>query len=136
MTSIKFSAILLTIFATMWALPVYAQSDRGTVTGTVTDTSGAVVAGAKVTITNLNNGEARTGTTSDGGYFSFPELPANPYRMTVEARGFKIAVVESIQISVQTTRRADVQLVAGEVSETVTITAGSDLIQTDTPVKQ
>jgi hypothetical protein len=136
MTSIKFSAILLAIFATMWVLPVYGQSDRGAITGTVTDTSGAVVAGAKVTITNLNNGEARTITTSDGGYFTFPELPANPYRLTVEARGFKIAVVENIQIGVQTTRRADVQLVTGEVSETVTITAGSDLIQTDTPVKQ
>src|SRR5262249_39608086 len=136
MISKKFIAILLAIFASVWAMPAYAQSDSGAITGTVTDESGAVVAGAKVTITNLNNGEARTITTSDGGYFTFPELPANPYRLTVEAKGFKIAVVENIQIGVQTTRRADVQLQAGEVSETVTISAAAPPIQTHTPAKQ
>lgn len=136
MTPNKFAAIILALLAMLLACPAYGQSDRGALTGTVTDASGAIVAGAKVTITNLNNGEARTLTTSDEGYFAFPELPANPYRLTVEAQGFKIAVVENIQVGVQTTRRADVQLQAGGVSETVTITAGADLIQTDTPVKQ
>jgi carboxypeptidase family protein len=132
----RFAPIILAVFATLFAPPAYGQSDRGAITGAVTDSSGAIIPGARVTVTNLNNGEARATTTSGEGYFSFPELPANSYRLTVEARGFKIAVVENIQIGVQTTRRADVQLVAGEVSETVTISAGGELIQTDAPVKQ
>lgn len=132
----KFAAITLAICAVLWALPVYAQSDRGQVTGTVTDLSGAVIPGAKITITNLNSGEARTLTTSDEGYFTFPELTANAYRLTVEAKGFKTGVVENIQIGVQTTRRADVQLQAGEVSETVTVAADASVLQIDTPVQQ
>src|SRR5262245_34297707 len=137
----KVPAVVTVIFAivvltSLWALPAYGQSDRGAITGTVTDSSGAIIIGAKVTITNLNSGETRVAATTAEGYFTFPELPANLYRLMVEAKGFKIAVVENIQIGVQTTRRADVRLVAGEVSESVTVSAGASLIQIDTPVKQ
>ncbi|HEY6402706.1 MAG TPA: TonB-dependent receptor [Blastocatellia bacterium] len=126
----------IVILAPLWASPAYGQSDRGAITGTVTDSSGAIIPGAKVTITNLNSGEVRVSAATAEGYFTFPELPANLYRLTVEAKGFKIAVVENIQVGVQTTRRADIQLLAGEVSETVTVSAEAPLIQTDTPVKQ
>jgi hypothetical protein len=129
-------SIILAIFAALLALPVYGQSDRGAITGTVTDLSGAIIPGAKVTITNLNNGEAREATTTREGYFTFPELTANPYRLTVEAKGFKIAVLDNIQVGVQTMRRADVQLQAGDISETVTVSADAPQIQTDSPVKQ
>jgi Carboxypeptidase regulatory-like domain/TonB dependent receptor len=132
----KIAATILALCAALWISPAYGQSDRGAITGTVTDVSGAVIPGAKVTITNLNNGEARQTATTREGYFNFPELPANPYRMTVEANGFKIAVRDNIQLGVQTTRRVDVQLQAGELSETVTISADAPDIQTDTPVKQ
>jgi hypothetical protein len=117
----RYAAILLAIFA---AITVSGQSDRGALNGAVTDAGGAIVQGAKVTVMNLNTGESRETTTTAEGFFTFPELSANAYRLTVEAQGFKIAVVDSIQIGVQTTRRADVQLQAGDVSETVTISAG------------
>jgi hypothetical protein len=129
----RYAAILLAIFA---AITVFGQSDRGALNGAVTDAGGAIVQGAKVTVTNLNTGESRETTTTAEGFFTFPELSANAYRLTVEAQGFKIAVVDNIQIGVQTTRRADVQLQAGDVSETVTISAGQAELQTDTPVKQ
>jgi carboxypeptidase family protein/TonB-dependent receptor-like protein len=128
--------LAIMILAPLWALPAYGQSDRGAITGTVTDTSGAIILGAKVTIVNINSGETRVASTTAEGYFTFPELPANSYRLTVEAKGFKVVMVEKIQVGVQVTRRADVQMVAGEVSESVTVSAGASLIQIDTPVKQ
>src|SRR5215208_596977 len=118
-------------------VPASAQTDRGTITGTVTDPAGAVVADAKVTATNLNTGEARTTTTSGEGTYTFPELKADPWKLTVEAAGFNAATIEKVQVAVQTVRRADVQLQVGVVTNVVII--GSDAapaIQADSPVRQ
>ena len=71
------------------SLPLSAQKFTGTITGVVTDPSGAVVAGAEVTITNPNTGAVRTVKTSDHGDYSFLELPAANYDLTVTAANFK-----------------------------------------------
>jgi hypothetical protein len=116
---------------------VFAQSDRGNITGTVTDPQGAVVPGAKITATNLNTGEVREATTSDQGTYTLPELKADPYRLSAEAPGFKTTTIESVQVAVQVVRRADFKLEIGEVSNTVTVSADTTpVIQTDTPVRQ
>ena len=116
--------------------PASAQSDRGAITGTVTDPQGAVVANAKVTVTNLETGETReTRTTAEGSYI-LSELRAGPYRLSVEAPGFKTATIDRIQVAVQVTRRADVKLEVGQLGETVSVSAEASLLQTDSPAQQ
>ena len=129
------SFLLLTLLLAC-AAPVLAQSDRGALTGTVTDPSGALVANAKVTATNLNSGEVREVTTTDEGNYILPEMKADPYRITVEAAGFKTAAIENIQIAVQVTRRADITLEIGVVSDVVTVSSDTTALQSDTPVRQ
>ncbi|HLL72434.1 MAG TPA: carboxypeptidase-like regulatory domain-containing protein [Pyrinomonadaceae bacterium] len=130
------TCLLFTLFLAC-AAPAFAQSDRGTITGSVTDPNGGLVAGAKVTATNLSTGEVREATTSEEGTYTMPELAPAPYRLSVEASGFKTSTVENIQVGVQTTRRADFTLELGQISDVVTVTSDSTpTIQTDTPVRQ
>jgi len=132
----KFFALALVSLVMGFASAAYAQSDRGTITGTVKDPSGALVPNAKVTATDLNSGEARETTTSDEGSFTIPELKADPYRLSVEAPGFKTATIENLQVAVQVTRHADVTLEIGAVTDVVTIAQDATVLQTDTPVRQ
>src|SRR4051812_27981313 len=78
----------------------FGQTDRGTITGTVTDPSGAVVSGAKVTVTNSANGEVRDTTTGKDGSYTLPQLPAAPYKVSIEAEGFKSSS-QTVQLPVQ-----------------------------------
>src|SRR5215471_5345224 len=117
----KTLTLLLLTLALAWAFPVFGQSDRGAITGTVKDQNGGVVPDAKITATNIDTGETRKTKTGAEGAFTLSELKAAPYRLTVEATGFKTATIDRIQIGVQITRRADVALEAGAVSEKVTV---------------
>ena len=99
-----------------------AQTFRGTILGSVTDTSGASVPGATVTIKNLNTGLVRTVTTSEDGSFSAPELPIGNYSVVVEKSGFKQGVVTGIRVEVSSDRRADVTLQPGDVAQRIEVT--------------
>src|SRR6266536_3538 len=112
-----------------------AQSDRGTIVGTVRDPNGSVVVDAKITATNSENGQVTETKTSSEGTYSLPELKAAPYKVTVEAPGFKAATIEKVQVGVQVTRRADLKLEVGDVTQSVTVTSES-LSQADSPVQQ
>jgi hypothetical protein len=137
MKSQRLIALVLLTLALMCARPAFGQSDRGTITGTVTDPSGAVVTGAKVTATSLETNEVREAVTSDDGNFTLPELKAGPYRVSVEAQGFKTATFEEVRVAVQVTRSLDAKLEIGVVSDVVTITSESTpALQTETPVRQ
>lgn len=125
------AAAFAILVLTLCASPAIAQSDRGTLTGTVSDPSGAVVANARVTVTSQDSGETREATTTDEGNYTFPELKAETYRLTVEAPGFRTSVIEDIKIAVQVTRSADVTLEAGVTTETVTVTADTTALQTE-----
>lgn len=126
----------LAFFAILFALPAYAQSDRGTITGTVTDASGGVVPNAKVTATNIDSNETRETTTGNDGSYTLPQLKAAPYRITAEAQGFKTGAIDRVQLAVQGSRRADIALEAGDISESVTVSADASVLQTDSPVQQ
>jgi hypothetical protein len=113
------------------------QTDRGSLTGRVTDPNGAAVANAKVTATNLNTAETREVNTSDDGNYTIPELKADPYKVTVEAQGFKTASAENIVVAVQVNRTLDFKLEIGEISSVVTISNDeAPVLQTETPVRQ
>ena len=119
-------AVLLSLAAT-----VSAQTFRGTILGTVTDTSGAVVAGAKVTVRNVNTGLERTTQTSADGSYAVPELPIGSYDVTVMLKGFQSAVTRGVAVDVAGERRVDSALKPGEVSQQVEVT-GDTLPQVET----
>ncbi|MBV9927348.1 MAG: TonB-dependent receptor [Acidobacteria bacterium] len=114
-----------------------AQSDRGTVTGRVTDPQGAVVPNAKVTATSIDTGDVREATTSDEGGYTLPELRAGLWRVSVEAAGFKTTTVDRYKVAVQVTHTLDFTLEVGAVADVVTVTGdAAAAIQADSPVRQ
>ena len=119
------------ILAFITAALAYSQAVNGTLLGTITDASGATVPGAKVLITEQNTGVSRTAVTTQAGYYAFPDLPPGVYTVSVELTGFKKAVRQNVDVLVNTTVRADIQIQPGEVTETVQVTAEAPLLQTD-----
>ncbi|HEV8189824.1 MAG TPA: TonB-dependent receptor, partial [Pyrinomonadaceae bacterium] len=114
-----------------------AQSDRGGITGRVTDQAGAVVADAKVTALNVQTGETREARTNGEGNYTIPQLPAVVYTIKVEATGFKTASVENIKIAVQVIRTVDVTLEVGELTNTVIVSGeAAPVLQTENPASQ
>jgi Carboxypeptidase regulatory-like domain len=109
----------------------WAQGDRGTITGTVTDQSGAVVPEAKVKAVHVGTNVERTTEASSTGDYTIPALQAGTYRIEVEARGFKTLVRNDIVLTPGLTQRVDASLQVGEVSDTVEVTAQAPLLQTD-----
>src|SRR5262249_55568565 len=117
-------------FALMTGL-VTGQTFRGTILGTVTDPSGAVVTGAKVTVKNVNTGLERTTQTSADGSYSVPELPIGTYTVTVTQSGFETAVTREVVVDVSGERRVDAALKAGGTATVVEV-SGEGLPQVDT----
>jgi Carboxypeptidase regulatory-like domain len=109
-----------------------AQASAG-ITGTVTDASGAVVADAKVTITNEGTSATDRTTTSSVGTYAFRGLTPAKYTVAVDARGFKKAIKQSINVEVSTTATIDFTLSAGAATETVQVTADSIALNTTQP---
>jgi hypothetical protein len=107
------------------------QAVNGTLLGTVSDATGATVANAKVTATQITTGAVHASATNDSGNYTFPDMQPSVYIIAVEAMGFKQAKQENINLLSNTTTRVDVTLVPGNVSETVLVTEAPPLIQTD-----
>ncbi|HXM95714.1 MAG TPA: carboxypeptidase regulatory-like domain-containing protein [Candidatus Dormibacteraeota bacterium] len=130
---VAIAAVLLS--TSVCALPSLGQSDRGSITGTVTDPSGGVVANASVSATNSRTGEVRETTTTGEGSYTFSELPAAPYGITVDVAGFKTAT-QNVILPVQETLRVDFHLVVGAKGESVTVTSEAPMLQAESPVQQ
>ncbi|HSH16120.1 MAG TPA: carboxypeptidase-like regulatory domain-containing protein, partial [Verrucomicrobiae bacterium] len=99
-----------------------AQTYRGTILGTVTDPSGAVVPGAKVTVRNVNTGLIRETETAADGSYSIPELPIGTYAVTVEMAGFQTVVTSGVRVEVAGERRVDAALRPGDVAQRIEVT--------------
>jgi len=122
------SLVALFLFATALLL---GQSDRGAITGTVSDPAGAVVPGAKVVAKSPENGGVfETATTATGNY-TLPSLPVGTYDLSVEAAGFSKYIQEGIHIQVVQTARIDVVLQVGSTSQSMTVTADATLLRTE-----
>ena len=115
-----------------FAITVSAQTGTSSVRGTVVDPQGKVVSGATVTLTSTETNTARNQTTSDSGIFVFELVPPGPYRIEVEASGFKKGVVTNVQALVAKPTEINVQLEVGAVNESVTVaaTGGEVLLNT------
>jgi Carboxypeptidase regulatory-like domain len=121
---------LATICLLLLATGALAQSDRGTITGSVNDPNRAVVARAEVIVRNVATGtEYKTSATETGNY-TISSLPAGSYELRVEAPGFKKFVLQRVQVQLLQTTRVDAALEIGSATDTVTVTAESPLLQT------
>jgi hypothetical protein len=112
--------VMIVLFSTA---TLVGQTFRGTILGSVTDPSGAVVAGATVKIHNVATGLERTTITSADGSYAVPELPIGTYSVTVTLTGFQTFVATSVTVDVAIERRVDAALKTGEVSTRVEVSA-------------
>jgi hypothetical protein len=103
---------------------LFAQGvTSGSIKGTITDISGAVVPGAKVTVTNIHTNVTQTLTAGSDGSYSVPNLPVSTYTVTAEKEGFKTEVRDGIEVNVGHTSVIDIKMSVGAVSQTVTVQA-------------
>ncbi|PYV34224.1 MAG: hypothetical protein DMG22_06935 [Acidobacteria bacterium] len=109
-----------------------AQTATGEITGTVTDTSGAVVPQVKVTVTNQQTNSTRETMTNDAGAYTVTLLPVGVYTISAQKTGFRIAKQTDITLNVAQTIRTDLQLAVGEMTQTVEVTGAGVLLDTDT----
>jgi hypothetical protein len=115
------------------AFGLWAQQDRGTFVGTVTDASGAYVPGVKVIAVQTTTNATSETVTNEAGSYRFPNLPIGEYRVEVEAQGFKKSVRDGIRLSVTNVLRVDFVLEIGATSESITVTGEVPLLVTDNP---
>src|SRR5208283_2706473 len=133
MPSRKLWALLLSLSMLVSAsVSLYGQSTYGSITGSVTDTSGAAVTDATVTMTNLSTSEKRTQSSGSDGLFTFVNLFAGQYRIDVEKAGFKHFTQSGITVDVQQSTKVAASLQVGEVSQVVEVTSATPLLQAET----
>ncbi len=110
---------------------LFAQSDKGTITGTVADPAGAVVAGATVEAKNSETGVQYQAATTSTGNYTLAQLPAGVYQLTVSVSGFKQFTRQGLTVHVAQILRIDVALEVGSLTESVTVNADAPLLKTE-----
>ena len=113
------------------ATALVAQTFRGTILGTVTDQSGAVISGATIKVKNVNTGLERTTQTSADGSYTVSELQIGTYSVTISQSGFQTSVTSNVAVDIAGSRRVDTTMKPGQVSEQVQV-SGEELPQVET----
>src|SRR2546430_7590597 len=109
-----FAAVVFT--ALLYSAPSFAQNIRGTILGTVTDETGAVIRGAKVTAHHIATGLSRSEATNDNGEYTLPQLPVGIYTVTAEQPGFKKVERPNIELRVDDSLRVNLTLTVGQIT--------------------
>src|ERR1700722_8856385 len=109
----------------------FAQSDRGTITGTVSDPAGAVIASATIEARNTGTGAVYPTASSGTGNYTIPQLPAGTYDLSVTVPGFKKYVRAGLQVEVAGNARIDITLEVGSNTESITVEAAAPLLKTE-----
>jgi len=121
------------LFVCTFILTTLAQAQyRGSIRGVITDPQGAVVSGATITLLNTDTSLSMTAKSDESGIYVFNALPAAHYKVTAEHSGFKTKVLESVQIIPDQLNNLDLQLELGEAKETVTVSATTEALDTET----
>jgi hypothetical protein len=123
-------AVCLGLGVFLVCVPLFSQGNQGRITGTITDQSGGVVAGATVTVKDVQRGVTRTLTTGDSGEYNAPNLLPGTYAVRGEAKGFSAKEQQNILLEVGKEIRVDLSLQPGEVSQTITITEAPPMVET------
>jgi hypothetical protein len=127
-----FASVLAILLLTISAAAGWGQRVYGTIGGTATDASGAAVADASVTLTNLDNGGKQSITTDTSGNYTFVNIQPGRYKLESEKAGFKKFVREPILVQIESGLRVDISLVVGAQTETVEVTSEVPLLQPET----
>jgi hypothetical protein len=127
MFQVRTLLLLLVVFSVF----VFAQSDRGTLTGTISDPAGAVVPSAPIEVRNIETGTVYQAASTATGNYTLAQLPAGTYELTVSVMGFKKYVRQNIGIAVAQTVRIDVMLEVGAATESVTVSDQASLLKTE-----
>jgi hypothetical protein len=125
--------LVLLLAATFGAASVQAQLTTGSISGTVTDSSGAVVPGATVTVKG-ESGQNYTAVTNGEGVYNIPGVQAGTptYTVSISATGFKTSVIQNVKVDVATPATVNSVLEAGKIEETVVVTSGAEVVQSST----
>lgn len=128
--SIRYTAIVTVLAA--GGAQLWAQGERGTLTGTVTDSSGAVIPGCTITVRNIATNISTTGETNSSGIYVFPALNPGKYEVTFEKQGFRTRKVSDIPLSTGLTAMIDAVLDVGQLTESVQVQAAAVLLESQT----
>ncbi len=120
------------VFAVAFAAFAWGQVGNGTITGTVQDPAGAVIAAAKVDAKNADTGVVYSSATTNAGNYTITDLPVGTYTVTATVMGFKTYTHSNLQVAAAATLREDITLQVGNAAEAVTVTAESSLLKTET----
>src|SRR2546425_233948 len=115
----------------LFSLAAFAQSDRGTITGTVADATGGVIPGAGIVATNIETGARYETISTETGNYTLAQIPAGVYQLSAELPGFKRYVRQGITVPVAQTLRLDISLEVGSNTESITITEAAPLLKTE-----
>jgi hypothetical protein len=115
----------------LFVAAAFAQGDRGSVTGTVSDPARAIIPNAAVSIRNLETGSQYQTVTTETGNYTLPQLPSGTYELVVEAAGFSKYVQQGIRVQIAQTARIDIVLQVGSTSDSVTVSADAPLLRTE-----
>src|SRR5688572_8110087 len=118
------------------AVPAAAQFDRGQISGIVRDASGGVVPGVTITVLSQQTQVAQTTVTDSSGYYVFPNVRPGTYDVKVELQGFKTFALTGQKVDAAATLSINAVLQPGDLSETITVTAESTPLQSDTQVRK
>lgn len=131
-TKANYFVVLLGTFVTVGvlALPAWAQTTRGTITGTVTDQSGGVAAGVEIAVTEIDTGLTFVTTTNSEGDYVAPSLLPGRYRVEAQQTGFQKTRIEPLQLHVDQRLAVNLMLKLGAVSQQVDVTSQGELLQT------
>ncbi len=124
-------ALCITCLIMASGISLKAQTVYGSMAGTITDPSGAVVPGASITLTNIGTTEKRSMVSEATGNYRFVNLGPGRYRIDVEKAGFKHFTRDNILVEVQAALRIDVSMQVGQVAEVVEVSSASPLLQTE-----
>lgn len=122
----------ISLFVLAFCVAIIGQTNRGGISGTVTDSNGAIVPGAKITVTSIGTNQSTTVTASEQGAFSVTSLEPVEYTVLAESPNFKKAVIEKVKVDTATFLTVNIVLEVGNFSETVNIEAEQALINTET----
>jgi hypothetical protein len=126
----KFYVLLFVTLVLSLCISSFGQSENATLSGTITDPSGAVVQGAQVKLTNVNTGITATVSSNESGLYVFANIHPGQYRMVVEKAGFRQVVLTDITLHVQDVLSRNFNLQLGVVGESVTVSATSEVMNT------
>ncbi len=124
--------ISIAVIASLFAVNAYAQLDTATISGRVTDASGAVVSGAVITIVNIDTNFTSDSKTNTEGFYRVPSLRPGPYRLTAANPGFKTYIRDGLDVRVGDSLEINVNLEVGGATESIKVTAEAAQLQTET----